>query len=377
MYVGWERESLLWAAMSNRRLKTDLQHKNQDLEKVNAELKRKKEETERLKQEAAELSENVKKSEQKIQDIEQTITYTLAKSRQIQSQIASAKNDRDLMAQKADTEKEAIRQSLQTYYVAWALAGPFSPAAVFTRQALTAQGRGLQDVHRKRADFDTLLKDFTETQKTVRTEMERQETMLSSVQSDRNNKERQLEKKRSRQQIIESELAELEKTAQELASLIDNLRSRAVQEEEAEKQDRIAKQMSGESPIPRRSLLWPVQGEVVEKFGRHKHPELGTTYISNGIIINLKQSQPVRAAADGRILYTGKFMSYGQMALMEHPGDWYTVYGRLSKFFVEKGQELKAGDVLGESGLKPGGAETYFELRFYGKPTDPLPWMKE
>jgi murein DD-endopeptidase MepM/ murein hydrolase activator NlpD len=41
---------------------------------------------------------------------------------------------------------------------------------------------------------------------------------------------------------------------------------------------------------------------VIEKFGRHKHPELGTTYISNGIIINLKQSQPVHAAADGQAL---------------------------------------------------------------------------
>jgi septal ring factor EnvC (AmiA/AmiB activator) len=69
-------------------------------------------------------------------------------------------------------------------------------------------------------------------------------------------------------------------------------------------------------------------------------------------------------------------MSYGAMTVIEHPGDWYTVYGRLEKWTVERGQAIKAGDAVGATGVgADGNSETYFELRFYGKPTDPMPWL--
>ena len=112
------------------------------------------------------------------------------------------------------------------------------------------------------------------------------------------------------------------------------------------------------------------------KYGRQTHPTLGTPFISNGIVIGVQEAKPVQVVADGRVLYAGKFLSYGSMVVIEHVGDWYSVYGHLSNWHVEKGQQIKRGDAVGQTGNTEGGSfETYFELRFYGKPTDPLPWL--
>ena len=82
--------------------------------------------------------------------------------------------------------------------------------------------------------------------------------------------------------------------------------------------------------------------------------------------------------ADGKVLYAGEFMSYGAMTVLEHAGDWFSVYGQLDGWSVEKGQMVTSGETVGTSRPRSsGGAEVYFELRFYGKPTDPLPWLAE
>jgi septal ring factor EnvC (AmiA/AmiB activator) len=113
------------------------------------------------------------------------------------------------------------------------------------------------------------------------------------------------------------------------------------------------------------------------KFGRQVHPTLGTTFVSNGIVIATEEQPSVLAVADGKVLYAGEFMSYGAMTVVEHPGDWYTVYGHLTHWIVEKGQEIKKGDSVGVGRPRQGGGfEAYFELRFYGKPTDPIPWLQ-
>jgi len=255
--------------------------------------------------------------------------------------------------------------------------GPSSPVPVYSRQVILGRTDSLNETRQKKRVSEVQLRELTEAQKTMRNELGRQEKSLQTLKNSRQEKERQLEKKLTRQQIIETELVDLQNTASELADLIEALRTKAVREAEAVKALRMSKISSGQAPIPAKSLPWPVVGSILERFGRHKNVEFGTPYISNGIIIGLKSVQPVKAVAEGNVLYVGTFMSYGLIALLEHPGDWYTVYGHLSNIKVEKGQQIRAGELVGFSGIKNNASEAYFELRFYGKPTDPLPWLAD
>jgi len=93
-------------------------------------------------------------------------------------------------------------------------------------------------------------------------------------------------------------------------------------------------------------------------------------------LLHTGQRQSIKAVSDGTVLFAGPFMSYGFMIVVEHPGDWYSVYGHLTECPIEKGESIMAGDVLGwTSPIENGRQESYFELRFYGKPVDPLPWL--
>jgi septal ring factor EnvC (AmiA/AmiB activator) len=239
------------------------------------------------------------------------------------------------------------------------------------------QSQALHGTQARQQTMHTTLDELTDTGQTLRREMGRQEDVLTEARSGQANKEKLLEKKKTRAQAVQAELKGLEQTSQELASLIDILRSKARQEKEEQKRERAANQKSGRSPIAAKSLAWPMRGTIAEKFGRQREQESGGAYISNGILITARAATMVKAVAAGTVLYAGQFMRYGSMVLVEHPGDWYSVYGHLNQWAVEKGQVVKEGDPIGGTGVRGDGLnETYFELRFYGKPVDPLPWLE-
>lgn len=355
---------------------TEIRHKTRDLEKVKAELNRKRQETEQLKREADEISSDMKKSESKIQSVEHTLGFTRSKTRDVQQKIASAKNEHDHLIQDVAQCKSNYEKSAVQYYLASSVLSPSDVTTIYSRRIMQGQAGVFFDSEQKRERAKDNLDNLAVTGQTLREEMERQESILGNIRAGYASKEKLLEKKKTRTQIIQGELKELERTSEELSGLIDVLRTKVKKEQDQEKQERIAKQKSGLSPIRTNSLPWPLRGAVIEKFGRQKQAEIGTPYISNGIVVRTASLQPVKSVANGTVLYVGQFMRYGQMILLEHPGDWYSVYGRLDRWFVEKGDTVTVGQEIGQTGVTAEGkAETYFELRFYGKPVDPLPWL--
>lgn len=354
----------------------EIKHKSRDLNKLKSELKQKQEERERLKREANALSDKIFEEGRKAKNLEQTLAYTHQKTVTVEREMAQTKNIHDQLLAHLEDAKKTMNESLKTYYVASLITGPATPVTAYNRQMVRLASGNFQSMVQKNHEARERLQDLVYSQQLLRTEFERQASSLNKVRSGLEQQEKLLNKKKTRQEILGEELKNLEHTAQELASLIDILRTKVKQEAEQERKDRLEKQERGPAPILGHSLPWPVSGKVVTQFGRQTHPMLGTPFISNGLVIHTQEAQSVRVVADGQVLYVGPFMSYGSMALVEHKGDWYTVYGRLGRWNVEKGQALKKGDAVGSMGASAGGGlETYFELRFYGKPTDPLPWL--
>jgi murein hydrolase activator len=362
--------------MADKKVSTEIKHKSRDLNKVQAEINRKKDEKERLKKEEIDITQSMQKGEEKIKNVEKTLLHTKKKNWDVELTLAQTKNDRDRLAGRIRDSRTSLHDSLQTYYVASAVLGPTTPAAAYSREIYRLKYDSLKELRGEKSNKDEKFENLTDTYQVLQHEVKKQESTLMDIKVGLKEKEKLLQKKMTRREVVEVEMTELQRTAEELASLIDTLRSKAQQEQEEEKRARRQKQVSGHSPIAARSLPWPVQGKVVKRFGRQQEQELKTTYISNGIMIESAPLSTVAAVGDGHVLFAGNFMSYGPMVVIEHSGDWYSVYGHLARWNVDKGQQLKKGEPLGASGVTPkGSSETYFELRFYGKPTDPLPWL--
>lgn len=168
----------------------------------------------------------------------------------------------------------------------------------------------------------------------------------------------------------EKEIENLKKTSLDLEKIIFNLEKKKKETEEAKKQAILARE---DFASKKGYLPWPVEGEVIVKFGRQKHPEYNTYVVNNGIRIRPRSEKRVNAIAQGKIVYAAEFQTYGKTIILDHEGGFYSVYGSLDEILVKEGKKVTFGEQIANLGNEP----LYFELREGGEPTDPLVWLKK
>ena len=136
----------------------------------------------------------------------------------------------------------------------------------------------------------------------------------------------------------------------------------------------------GEVSVPvaafRGSLPWPLGGRVRIPFGLRKHPRFDTYTTHNGIEIEAPLEQAVAAVHEGTVVFADRFQGYGLMVVLDHGGKHHSLYAHLSDIAVRVGQRLAAGETVGTVGEGLEGTGLYFEMRFQGRPEDPMEWLK-
>jgi murein hydrolase activator len=126
-------------------------------------------------------------------------------------------------------------------------------------------------------------------------------------------------------------------------------------------------------------LNMPVNGTITTRFGSYRDKRFNLERFNSGISVQADRGEPIRAVKDGLILYAGWFKGYGKMIIIDHGQHYYTVYAHAEELFKDKGDPVESGEVIatvGDSG-SISGPELYFEVRHYGKPVDPLEWIRK
>ena len=115
---------------------------------------------------------------------------------------------------------------------------------------------------------------------------------------------------------------------------------------------------------------WPAEGEIVNGFA-------GGDPTRQGIDIAGKAGQPVRAAADGVVVYSGSgLVGYGELVIIKHNDQWLSAYGHNRARLVNEGALVKAGQQIAEMGRSGASRDMlHFEIRYNGKPVDPLAYL--
>lgn len=126
------------------------------------------------------------------------------------------------------------------------------------------------------------------------------------------------------------------------------------------------------------TLDWPVDGDILYRFGRLVNPN-NTTVRWNGIGIRAAAGSPVRAVSAGEVMVADQIGTYGQTVIVQHGGGDYSVYGSLGRIDVQKGQSVSKGQSIGTVGradpdLDP---HLHFEIRPKGRAMDPLAWLQQ
>ncbi|HUA80992.1 MAG TPA: peptidoglycan DD-metalloendopeptidase family protein [Dyella sp.] len=114
---------------------------------------------------------------------------------------------------------------------------------------------------------------------------------------------------------------------------------------------------------------WPASGSVVGRFQANA--------AIPGIDIEGKEGQPVVAAADGVVVYSGNgLVGYGELIIIKHNDSLLSAYGHNRKRLVTEGQQVKAGQQIAEMGSGSNSRdELQFQIRKDGSPVDPLDYL--
>lgn len=126
-------------------------------------------------------------------------------------------------------------------------------------------------------------------------------------------------------------------------------------------------------------LPWPAEGRIVAAFGAKVHPRFGTRTFRNGVDIEATVGTDVVAVYAGHVLYTGWFRGYGNLIILDHGNEYYTLYAHAADIHVKEGDEVRQGQRIGTVGDTGSleGPRLYFEVRYQSRPQDPAEWLRQ
>lgn len=119
-------------------------------------------------------------------------------------------------------------------------------------------------------------------------------------------------------------------------------------------------------------VAWPLRGRLTSGFGPRGNR------IHQGIDIAASKGTPVRAAAEGKVAYSGAGMKgYGKVVVVKHESDYSTVYAHNSALLVRMGEKVDKGQVIAKVGSTgwATGPHLHFEVRRRGVPEDPMYYL--
>jgi septal ring factor EnvC (AmiA/AmiB activator) len=198
---------------------------------------------------------------------------------------------------------------------------------------------------------------------------------LRSVESER---QATLAEFRAREQRTSSRLEQLDADEGRMTRLIVDLETRRREMEARATTGAADASLSADDAG---SLDWPLDGDLIYRFGRERRPN-GTVLRWNGIGISALPGSPVTAVRAGTVVLAGPFEGYGPTVVLYHGDGFYTLYLYLEEIGVVQGRSVAMGQVVGTVGGTdtPEGPHIEFQVRAPvngGSPQaqDPLRWL--
>ncbi len=139
------------------------------------------------------------------------------------------------------------------------------------------------------------------------------------------------------------------------------------------KNDRRTARYSNRIRTYRGRFIWPIDGNVTSPFGMRD----GRRH--DGIDIAARSGTPIKAAAGGRVVFSGAMRGYGKLILLRHKDSMFTAYSHNSVNKVRKGQMVKQGQIIGKVGRtgRASGPHVHFEIRHGQTARNPLFFLPE
>ena len=328
-----------------------------------------KEEAEEIKKK---LEEEMKHSEIKIRQVRQSLQKLRrerAKSeRTLKSQEKTVLGLENELSHEQKNLEEINRQRLelltQEQQPQWAASDPNQKARTHMMLSLLAK-KSTESIHRLEKNQKELGRALERSKRTS-------DSLQKTLQEERSEQTRLTKERRERQLTaakLNRELASqtmtlkrLQNDEKRLGNLVASLqRKEAEAQKAAQRRAAAAAKRSGKqtktasAPAPKKVLvsggprMKPVPGKVVARFGE-KRTVSGKTDRWQGTVFSVTRDEGVHAVRDGKVVFADYLRGYGNLIILDHGAGYFTVYGNNATLEKDKGEKVKAGDVISRAG---------------------------
>ena len=207
-------------------------------------------------------------------------------------------------------------------------------------------------------------------------------TRLKGEENDANKLVAQLGKDRKK---FQKELQDKNRQKEALNKKIADLIRRESQKAAGKKNSSAGKttstavdtKLSNEFAANKGRLPWPVEGAVVERFGKHNHPVYTNVELpqNNGVTLAVRPGAQAKAVFNGKVTQIVVLPGYNQCVLVNH-GSYFTLYSKLKSVAVKVGDSVTTGQVVGIVDSIGGEDLFHFELWNGTVPQNPENWLR-
>jgi septal ring factor EnvC (AmiA/AmiB activator) len=354
-----------------------------------------------LNEERAKVAEAKKRETSILAELE-TIDRTLASKKaemvrldrqaaKLEAELKALRGDLGKLAGQRSEQEEQLARRLRALYRVQAEQGaapvPMAPDDPARRAAAIKSLSNLASADAR------LIAEYRTTTDRLEDQKRREETRqaeLSKLRMDARREQTEVDREAAKRRVLlarvrdqreyhERMVGELSEAAKRLEAFVKELQ---------ERQRRVAKAPTPKPGIEppgvgfgnlRGRLPWPADGRIVAAYGAQVHPRFGTRTFRNGVDIEAAQGTEVGAVYTGHVVYTGWFKGYGNLIILDHGNDYFTLYAHVAEILVREGEDVRQGQRIGTVGDTGSlmGPRLYFEVRYQGKPQDPEQWLRQ
>lgn len=213
----------------------------------------------------------------------------------------------------------------------------------------------------QREQIEAEQKELLRNRNTLETKLNARNKIQAKVTRLQSQRKKEIQKLESDSRNLRELLADLEKRHQEALR----------RAKEAAKKPKV-KPSAEQTRTPIFSNVpLPAEGKIVT--GYRDKTEEGET--NQGITVRTRENAAVTAPADGEIVYTGPFPSYGNLLIIRHKGKYHSLLAGMTTIQSKTGQKVLKGEPIGNMGSGTNGTSLYVEIRKDNRPIDPLSWL--
>jgi septal ring factor EnvC (AmiA/AmiB activator) len=371
VFIGWMIHlgpNHLWSAQTEL-IEKDLTQKKKDLKDIKKELSLTKEKKKKIQGKETSILESLHAMETELYQKEKELKQTGARLARTKERLQQTKNQIAHLNREMERTKEALFSRLialykmerippETFLLTSASQLELLRIDKFLRVIINFDSR-LIDTYRHQVSLksryrEELIQDQFQWERTI-SEMEEKKKEIEQV---RKTKQALLKSIQNQKVVYHKVIGELAARAKELQTLINKL----------EREKSLLAYGKSKPESLKGKLSPPVQGKVISLF-----KERG----QNGIEIKAPMGAEIRAVLPGKVLYADWFKGFGNVVIMDHGDHTFTISGYASELLKREGDIVSQGETIalvGSSGSLKGPC-LYFEIRYQGKPEDPMHWI--